>query len=162
MRKNIFAAAGGWLLVIACGTGSAQTGADYGADLGALYGERYWIQAYKDVCVSVLPKSRRDLQGAYDEWRARHEEVVEDLELRFAAMVKGMSRDEAEYQQNYNKYYDVVMRQRDEDKGNLRKLPREDLVKQCKELPGYLRGPGSDMYNTHPKAFGAIYGKKRP
>ncbi|MDH5534663.1 MAG: hypothetical protein OEZ08_03695 [Betaproteobacteria bacterium] len=162
MSRNPFFIAGAWLLAAVCSAAAAQSSDGYAANLATLYGERFWIQGYKDVCISVLPKLRRDFQGAYDEWLTRHEEVVADLELRVAALVKGLSRDEAEYRQNYNKYYNAAMRQREEEKGGLRKLPREDLLKQCKELPGYLRGSDSDMYNTHAKAFDAIYGKKRP
>jgi hypothetical protein len=159
MSRNFFFIAGAWLLATACGAAAAQSSEEYASNLATLYGERFWTQAYKDVCISVLPKARRDFQGAYEEWLARHQEVVEDLDLRIAALAKGMSRDEAEYQHNYNKYHDAVMRQREENKRNLRALPREGLLKQCKELPAYLRGSDSDLYNTHPKAFNAIYGK---
>lgn len=160
MSKTIFLLSAAVLLTAPCGAAAAQAGDDYAAHLAALYGERYWIQARKDVCISVLPKSRRELQSAYEAWLARHREVAEDLELRFAAMVKGLSRDEAEYARNYDKAYTAMMRQRDEDKAELRRLPREDLATQCAELPAYLRGAASDMYNTRADAFNAIYGKK--
>jgi len=162
MRTNILWVASGWLLAAAFGAASAQTSGEYASDLGTLYGERYWIQAYKDVCISALPKSRREFQRAYDEWMGRHEDVIENLESRFAVMIKGISRDNAEYTRNYNEYHGAVMRQREEDKNSLRKLPREDLIKRCKGLPAYLRSADSDMYNTHPKEFDAIYGKNKP
>jgi len=60
MRTNILWVASGWLLAAAFGAASAQTSGEYASDLGTLYGERYWIQAYKDVCISALPKSRPD------------------------------------------------------------------------------------------------------
>lgn len=160
--KAVSSIAGIALLLIAGRVAGAGGDDDYAANLGALYGERFAIQAYKDVCIGVLPKRRREFQDAYDAWLARHEEVVRDLELRVAAMVKGLSRDQAEYQQNYSKYHDAVMRQRESEKAGLRKLPRDDLLRRCEDLSASLRGPEFDMYNTHPQAFNAIYGKKQP
>lgn len=162
MPKSIVRITSTALLAAACVAAAAQAGEEYAANLGALYGERFWMQAHKDVCISVVPKERRNFQEAYEAWLARHEEVIGNLELRVAAMVKGVSRDEAEYRANYNKYYNAVMHEREEEKSRLRKLPQEDLLKRCKELPGYLRGSESDMYNTHARAFDAIYGKKQP
>jgi hypothetical protein len=142
---------------------AAAEGADegYGATLATLYGERYWIQAYKDVCVSVIPKSRRELQSAYEEWMERHEQVIESLETRFAAMVKQASRDQKDFDEKYNAAHNEVMKQREESKANLRKLPKEELLKQCQELPAFLRSEKSNMPNTHPKEFEAIYGKSQ-
>ncbi len=162
MSKRNFSIAGAWLLAAVCGTAAAQSNGGYAANLATLYGERFWIQAYKDVCISVQPKSRREYQQAYEEWLGRHDEVIENLELRVAAMVKGLSRDEADYQRNYNQYHSAVMRQREEDKNNLRQRPRGELLEQCRQLPAYLRGPDSDMYNTQSQAFNAIYGRKQP
>lgn len=141
---------------------AAQPGGEYLSDLGTLYGERYRIQAHKDVCISVLPGSRREFQSAYEEWIGRHEEVLENLEARLAAAVKSRSRDPADYERNYNRYYDAVMRRRDEEKENLRKLPKEELIRQCRGLPAYLRSADSDIYNTHPGEFEAIYGRRKP
>lgn len=132
----------------------------YGATLATLYGERYWMQAYKDVCISVIPKSRQDLQSAYEEWLERHEQVVESLETRFAAMVKKASRDQKDYDEKYNAAHNEVMKQREENKANLRKLPKEELLKQCQDLPAFLRSEKSNMPNTHPKEFEALYGKR--
>lgn len=160
MLKRLIVTAG-WLLA-AGGAAAAEPAADYAAHLSTLYGERYWIQAYKDVCIGVSPKSRRELQSAYEEWLARHEDVVADLELRFAAMVKGLSRNEAEYARNYDRAHRAVMQRREEDKAALRSRPREALAKQCAELPDFLKSAASDMYNTQPEAFGAVYGKKQP
>ena len=133
----------------------------YGATLAILYGERYWIQAYKDVCISVIPKSRRELQGAYEEWLERHEQVIESLETRFAAMVKSVSRDQKDFDEKYSAAHNEVMKQREESKANLRKLPKDELLKQCQELPAFLRSEKSNMPNTHPKEFEAIYGKRQ-
>jgi len=87
--------------------------------------------------------------------------VIENLEARFAAMVKQASRDQREFDEKFNASHNAVMKQREEEKQNLRKRPRDELLKQCQELPAYLRSDKSDMPNTHPQEFEALYGKKK-
>jgi hypothetical protein len=156
-----------WLVYVVClvlaGAGSpavAQATGDYASDLGTLYGERYSLQAQKDVCISVQPKTRAALQKAYDDWRDRHEDLLEDLDNRFAAMIKQASKDQKEYSRNFGKYEGAVMRQRQEEKDALLALPRDELLKQCRELPGYLRSPKSNIPTKYPDEFRTVYGKK--
>lgn len=156
-----------WLVYVAClalagasAQSVAQATGDYATDLGTLYGERYALQAQKDVCISVRPKTRAVLQSAYDDWRERHEDLLEDLDDRFAALIKQASTDQKEYTRNFGKYQGAVMRQRQEDKETLLALPRDELLKQCKELPGYLRSPQSNIPVRYPDEFKTVYGKK--
>jgi hypothetical protein len=156
-----------WLVNVVClvlaGAGSpavAQATGDYATDLGTLYGERYSLQVLKDVCISVQPKTRAALQKAYDDWRERHEDLIEDLDARFSAMIKQASRDQKEYTRNFGKYEGAVMRQRQEQKDALLALPRDELLKQCKELPAYLRSPKSNIPARYPDEFSTVYGKK--
>ncbi len=138
----------------------AQATGDYASDLGTLYGERYSLQAQKDVCISVQPKTRAALQKAYDDWRDRHEDLLEDLDNRFAAMIKQASKDQKEYSRNFGKYEGAVMRQRQEEKDAFLALPRDELLKQCRELPAYLRSPKSNIPTKYPDEFRTVYGKK--
>ena len=39
-------------------------------------------------------------------------------------------------------------------------MPKEDLIKECKLYPGYLRSADSDMPNRYPEEFAALYGRK--
>ncbi|MBX9812669.1 MAG: hypothetical protein K2Y16_13820 [Burkholderiales bacterium] len=156
-----------WLVYVVClvlaGAGSpvaAQATADYATDLGVLYGERYWLQAQKDVCIGVQPKTRGELQKAYDDWMERHEDLIEDLDARFRAMIKQASRDQKEYSRNFGKYQGAVMSQRQEQKEVLLALPKDELLRQCKELPGYLRSPKSNIPAKYPDEFKTVYGKK--
>jgi len=138
----------------------AQTTGDYATDLSTLYGERYSLQVRKDGCISVQPKTRAALQKAYDDWRDRHEDLLEDLDNRFAAMIKQASTDQKDYSRNFGKYQGAVMRQRQEEKDAFLALPRDELLRQCKELPGYLRSPKSNIPARYPEEFKTVYGKK--
>jgi len=138
----------------------AQATGNYAADLGTLYGERYSLQVQKDVCIGVQPKTRRELQKAYDDWMERHEDLVEDLDARFRAMIKQASRDQQEYSRNFGKYQGAVMSQRQEQKEVLLALPKDELLRQCKELPGYLRSPKSNITAKYPDEVKTVYGKK--
>ncbi len=138
----------------------SQATGDYAADLSTLYAERYSLQVLKDVCIGAQPKTRAALQKAYDEWRERHEDLIEDLDARFRAVVKQASRDQKEYSRNFGKYQGAVLSQRQEQKEALLALPKDELLRQCKELPGYLRSPKSNIPAKYPDEFKTIYGKK--
>ena len=141
---------------------AAQTAEEAMASFAALYNERHRLVAFKDVCSRVLPKLRRDTQSAYEEWVDRHELVLENLESRFLVMVKRASRNETEYNENYRKYRGAIDKERQAQKDAFLALPKEDLAKECKEYPAYLRSADSDMYNRYPEEFAALYGKKKP
>jgi hypothetical protein len=148
------------VLALTAGVATAQPSEDRMSSFAVLYNERHRLVAFKDVCSRVLPKLRRDTQAAYEEWVDRHELVLENLEARFLLMVKRASRNEKEYNENYRKYHGVIEKERQAQKDAFLALPREDLAKECKEYPGYLRSADSDMYNRYPEEFSALYGKK--
>ncbi len=148
-------------MAMTAATAWAQPTDDAAASFAMLYNERHRLVAFKDVCSRVLPKLRRDTQAAYEEWVDRHEDVLENLEARFLAMVKRASRDEKEYAQNYRKYHGAVEEERQAQKDAFLARPKNELVKECKDYPGYLRSANSDMPNRYPEEFAAIYGKKK-
>lgn len=139
---------------------AVRAAGDYATDLAKLYSERHTIVALKDACSRVIPKIRVDTQRAYEEWLERHEDLLEDLEARFAALIKQASRDEKEYALNYGKYHETVIRQRDEQKQDFLALPKEELLKQCVELPAYLRDPRSNIPGRYPAEFNTVYKRK--
>lgn len=148
------------LLAAAAQSAAAQPTGDYAADLATLYSERHTIVALKDACSRIVPKIRVETQSAYEQWLARHEDLLEDLEARFAALVKQASRDEKEYELNYGKYHETVIRQRDEQKQVYLALPKQELLKHCTDLPGYLRDRKSDIPNRYPGEFQTVYKRK--
>lgn len=161
MFRQLFLYTGALAVAAATTTASAQPAGEYAANLAVLYNERHRLVAFKDVCSRVLPKLRRDTQAAYEEWVDRHEEVLENLEARFLSMIKQVSRDQKEYTRNYGKYHGAVEQERQAQKDAFLALPKEELIKECKEYPAYLRSSNSDMPNRYPEEFNAIYGKKK-
>jgi hypothetical protein len=162
MLARSFVLSGTVVMVLTAATAFAQPADDAMANFAVLYNERHRLVAFKDVCSRVLPKLRRDTQAAYEEWVDRHEDVLENLEARFLAMVKKASRDEKEYTQNYRKYHGSVEQERQAQKDTFLALPKEELAKECKAYPAYLRSADSDMPNRYPDEFAAIYGKRKP
>lgn len=160
MFKPLIACCGGLALAMAPLSAAAQASGDYATDLATLYSERHSIVALKDACSRVIPKIRGDTQKAYESWLDRHEDLLEDLEARFAAMIKRASRDEQDYARNYGNYHEAVIRQRDEQKQGFLAQPREELLKQCKELPAYLRSSKSDIPVRYPGEFKTVYKRK--
>ena len=159
---RLFVHAASLAIAIAAGSAQAESTDDPAASFAVLYNERHRLVAFKDVCSRMLPKLRRDTQAAYEEWVDRHEEVLENLENRFLAMVKKASRNQKEYNENYRKYRGVIEQERHAQKEAFLAIPKEDLVKECNEYPAYLRSADSDMPNRYPEAFAALYGKKKP
>lgn len=140
----------------------AQSAEDAMTSFAVLYNERHRLVAFKDVCSRVLPKLRRETQSAYEEWVDRHEDVLENLEARFLVMVKKVSRNQKEYNENYRKYRAIIEQERQAQKDAFLAMPREDLMKECKEYPAYLRGENSDMPHRYPEEFAALYGQRKP
>lgn len=155
MNKHILAA----LItatVIAGGVAWAAETQSYSADLATLYNEHQRLLALRDACIMAQPENKGDFGGAYQDWMARHVRIVDDLENRFAAMIKRASKDQADYTKNYGKYQSEVLQLREEQKKMLL-ANQEKLALQCVELPGYLRNPKSDIPALFPAEFKRVY-----
>jgi hypothetical protein len=157
MRRRFCSWAGAALLAAAAAQAAAQATGDYATDLAKLYSERHMIVALKDACSRVLPKIRMETQRAYEAWIDRHQDLLEDLEARFAALIKRASKDQKDYELNYGKYHETVIRQRDEQKQVFLAQPKEELLKQCRELPAYLLDPKSNIPARYPGEFKTVY-----
>jgi hypothetical protein len=128
----------------------------YSADLATLYNEHQRVLVLRDACIALQPEKKADLGGAYVDWLHRHERIVDDLENRFAAIIKRASKDQADYSKNYGKYQAEVLQLREENKKALL-AQKEKLAPQCVEFPGYLRHPKSDIPALFPAEFKRIY-----
>ena len=145
--------------VVAAWVSNAAVAAEersYTADLAVLYNEYQRVLTLRDACMASQPAKRDDFTGAYDDWFARHERIVDDLDNRFAAIVKRASKNQAEYTKNYGKYQSEVLQLREENKKALL-ADKEKLARQCGELPAYLRHPKSDIPALFPVEFKSIY-----
>ena len=147
------------LVVIAACASSVAVAADtrtYSADLATLFNETQRVVAVRDTCITAQPAKRDEFASAYQEWLARHVRIVDDLDNRFAAIVKRASKDQADYSRNYGKYQSEVLQLREDNKKALL-ADKEKLAKQCAELPDYLRHSKSDIPALFPAEFKNIY-----
>ncbi|MEQ1775767.1 MAG: hypothetical protein ABL891_18470 [Burkholderiales bacterium] len=138
------------------GTARAAEEPTYSADLAILFNEHQRVLVLRDACVTLQPEKKADVSGAYEDWLNRHVRIVDDLDNRFAAIIKRASKNQAEYTKNYGKYQSEVLQLRDENKKALL-ADKEKLAQQCAELPGYLRHPKSDIPAVFPAEFKRIY-----
>ena len=71
----------------------------YSSDLATLFNEHQRVLALRDACITAQPEKKSDMGGAYQDWLTRHSRIVDDLENRFAAVIKRASKDQADYTQ---------------------------------------------------------------
>jgi hypothetical protein len=149
-----------WALLIpvlcACSAVHAAEGRSYTADLATLYNEYQRVLSVRDACIVAQPAKRDEVAGAYKDWLNRHVRIVDDLDNRFAAIVKRASKDQADYTKNYGKYQAEVYQMREDNKKALL-ADREKLDKQCGEFVAYVRHPKSDIPALFPAEFKHIY-----
>ena len=89
---------------LASGFATAQTGGTYASDLSSVYAATQIIQARKEGCDSAEPGTRKANAAAYAAWRKRHQSLLDELERRFIAMIRGASTDQKEYSKNVGRY----------------------------------------------------------
>jgi hypothetical protein len=125
----------------------------YASDLATLYNEHQRVLAMREACVAGQPALRNEVEGAYKDWHDRHALLVDDLENRFAALIKRASKDQADFSRNYGKYQSEVLALREENKRSLLAGDKEKFSAECREFPAYLRNARSNI----PAMFPAEY-----
>ena len=118
---------------------------DYRASLLEVYGRYQGVLALREACASAFPQLRPANDKAFVAWQARHRKLHDELDQRFALMVRAYSKDEKDYARNYGKYQGAVLRQREEAKQALLLETRGDLEPRCKAFPEFLVGRESDL-----------------
>jgi hypothetical protein len=132
----------------ACVCSAAADGAedpDYLTSLQEVYGKYQGVLARRDACGTAYQQSRPAIEKAYSAWQGRHRKLIQELDQRFAMMIRNASRDEKDYARNVGKYEGAILRQREEVKKELLAQLPSDLEAMCKALPEFLRGPDSDL-----------------
>jgi hypothetical protein len=152
MKKHVLAG----MMWLATGMVGAAEPRNYSEDLATLYNEYQRVVALRDACVASDSARRKDITDAYQLWHTRHERIIDDLDNRFAAIVKRASKNQGEYVKNYAKYQSEVLQMREENKKALL-ADRANLARQCGEFAAYLRQPRSDIPAVHPAEFNSIY-----
>lgn len=119
--------------------------ADYRASLLEIYGKYQGVLALREACNSAFPQSRPVHEKAFAGWQARHRKLHDELDQRFAMMVRVYSKDDKDYARNFGKYQGAILKQRDEIKQAHLLETRGDLEARCKGLPEFLQGRESDL-----------------
>jgi hypothetical protein len=124
---------------------AAVSAADYRASLLEIYGKYQGVLALREACNSAFPQAQAANEKAFAAWQKRHRRLHDELDQRFAMMVRAYSKDDKDYSRNYGKYQGAVLRQREEAKQSLLMETRGDLEARCKGLPEFLQGRESDL-----------------
>jgi hypothetical protein len=136
--------------LVAAGT---LTFADYRASLLEIYGKYQGVLALREACVSAFPQSRATYDKAFSAWQARYRKQHDELDQRFAMMVRGYSKDDKDYAKNFGKYQGAILKQREEIKQTLLLETRGELEARCKALPEFLQGRESDLEAEFPNEW---------
>ena len=139
-----------WAIVAILGSvpsfvGAAVSASDYRASLLEVYGRYQGVLALQEACAGAFPNMRPANDKAFAAWQSRHRKLHEELDQRFAMMVRAYSKDEKDYARNYGKYQGAVLRQREEAKQALLLETRNELEPRCKGFPQFLAGRESDL-----------------
>jgi len=124
--------------------------ADYRASLLEIYGKYQGVLALREACVAAFPQSRATYDKAFSAWQTRHKKLHDELDQRFAMMVRGYSKDDKDYAKNFGKYQGAILKQREEIKQTLLLETRGELDARCKGLPDFLQGKESDLEAEFP------------
>src|SRR5262249_53887873 len=103
------------------------------------------IQARKDGCDTAEPDTRKANNAAYSAWRKKHQSLLDELERRFLAMVHDSSTDQKDYSKNVGKYAGEVLQNLEDMKKQFLAQPPQEIGRQCREFPDYLKGKDADL-----------------
>jgi hypothetical protein len=139
---------------------AAEPAPDYATSLRQVYGAYQAVLARREACAAADSARRAAYEKAYGAWQARHRSLISELDQRFAMMIRGVSKDEKDFARNVGKYEGMVLRQREEVKQELLRLPRAELDALCKALPGFLASADSDLEAAYAEELAMV--RKRP
>lgn len=128
----------------ACAFG-AVTAAEYRTSLLEIYGRYQGVLALRDACNSAFPKAQPQTEKAFAAWQKRYRRTHEELDQRFAMMVRAYSKDDKDYSRNFGKYQGAILKQREEAKQAFLLETRGELEGRCKGLPAFFESRESDL-----------------
>ena len=123
----------------------AQATGEYGTDLARVYGVYQLVTAIKEECDSRHPGLRKSNEAAYAAWKKRHQALIDELERRLTALIRGASTDEKDYARNIGKYEGAMLQRKQEHKDAFLAQGIEQVERECKEFPQYLKSEDADL-----------------
>jgi hypothetical protein len=124
---------------------AAVSASEYRTSLLEVYGRYQAVFAMREACATAFPSLKPANEKAFAAWQSRHRRLHDELDQRFALMIRAYSRDDKDYAKNFGKYHGTVLRQRDEAKQSLLAENRGELEARCKAFPEFLAGRESDL-----------------
>jgi hypothetical protein len=124
--------------------GAAVSASEYRTSLLEVFGRYQGVLALHEACNTAFAPLRPTNDKAFTAWQNRHRRIHDELDQRFAMMVRAYSKDDKDYARNFGKYQGVVLRQREEAKQALLES-RAELEPRCKGFPQFLAGRESDL-----------------
>jgi hypothetical protein len=147
-------------IAIAAGGARAQASDAYAAELSRVYEAAQFVQAVKEGCDSAEPDSRAPNEAAYGAWRKRHQPLLDELERRFIAMIRRASANQQEYSKNVGKYAGEVLQHLEDMKKQFLAQGTQEVARQCREFPQYLKGPDADLRKRYAAELKSIRKRK--
>jgi hypothetical protein len=139
---------------------AAQTGAEYAETLSRVYEAPQYVRAIKEACDEHHADVRAVNDAAYSAWRRRNKELLDEVERRFTAMIRGASTDEHDYARNIGKYAGAVVQHREEVKGQFLAQGPQEIERRCREFPQYLRSDDADLRKRYAEELKLIRKRK--
>jgi hypothetical protein len=139
---------------------AAEPASDYPTSLRSVYGAYQAVLARREACTAANAAAKAQYDKSYGAWHARHRKLIDELDQRLDMMIRGASKDEKDYARNVGKYEGAILRQREEVRQELLKMPPYSLNELCQALPGFLSSTGSDLEQAFAEELAVV--RKRP
>jgi len=147
-------------MICAPALAAEQAGASYASDLSRVYAATQFVQARKEGCDTAEPETRKANDAAYNVWRKQHQGLLDELEKRFLAMIRGASTDQKDYSKNVGKYAGEALQNLEELKKIFLAQPAQEVSRQCHGFPEYLKSGEADLRKRYAAELKAIRKRK--
>lgn len=145
MKKTLSIVGISLLGVAVSGGAAAQATGSYATDLSRVYDHTQLIRAVKEGCDGAHKATAAANAAAYNSWRRRHKELLDELEKRVTLLIHSVSTDQKDYSKNIGRYLGDIAQHREVLKGEFLAGTAESVERQCKEFPQNLRGDEGDL-----------------
>lgn len=152
------------VILVLCGAmpAKAAESGDYGATLGQVYSAYLRVWALREACDQVFPQQMDANRKAFADWKTRYAPLLDELDRRLTHMVRGSSRDQAEFTRNIGLFEGTLLEERSSYRGQFVSAPRPDLEKLCREYPAYLASTDADFNVEYAEELREIRKRRLP
>lgn len=140
----------------------AAEGGDYGATLGQVYSAYLRVWALREACDQVFPQQMEVNRKAFAGWKTRYAPLLDELDRRLTHMVRGSSRDQAEFTRNIGLFEGALLEERGSYRGQFVSAPRPDLEKLCGDYPAFLASTDADFNVEYAEELREIRKRRLP